>query len=115
MLAGKLTVSTPTPRNLVACSIITQPNGAPCRPEAYVVDSSDGYRALDLQITKNFEVRDITSFYLRLDLLNVTNEDNLVDFIDINGPLGNEGGRLNPDGNITGFSRTLRASFGIKF
>jgi hypothetical protein len=27
----------------------------------------------------------------------------------------NVGGRLNPVGNITGVTRTLRASFGIKF
>jgi outer membrane receptor protein involved in Fe transport len=115
MLAGKLTFASVAPRNAISCSVITRDTGAPCRGIAYVLDSSDGYRALDLQVTKNFEVRDITSFYLRIDMLNVTNEDNLVDYSDNNGALGNLGGRLNPDGNITGFTRTLRASFGIKF
>ena len=59
---------------------------------------------------------DFASFYLRFDILNVTNEENLVDYIDMNGPDGLiAGGRLNPIGNITGFPRTVRGSFGVKF
>ena len=61
-------------------------------------------------------MRDFAAFYLRFDILNVTNEDNLVDYIDVNGPSGLvAGGRLNPIGNITGFPRTVRGSFGVKF
>ncbi len=118
MLAGKLTWSTPIPRNITSCLAAPAvfPNGAPCTEFAYELSSSDGYKALDLQITKNFEVSDVAEFYLRIDILNVTNEDNLVDFIDINGPNGLiAGGRHNPDGNITGFPRTVRGSFGVKF
>ncbi len=115
MLASKLTVSSPKPRNTTSCSVITQPTGAPCVAASTMLRSGDGYRALDLQVTKNFEVRDVTSFYLRIDMLNVTNEDNLVDYTDITTPLGLEGSRLNPNGNITGFPRTIRASFGVKF
>jgi hypothetical protein len=90
-------------------------NGAPCRATAYVAGSSDGYKALDLQITKDFEIRDMASFYLRFDLLNVTNEENLVDYLDTIGPDATVTGRLNPIGNITGYPRTVRGSFGIKF
>jgi outer membrane receptor protein involved in Fe transport len=117
MLAGKLTWATATPRNLLSCY---EPptlfdNGAPCTSFAYEVGGS-GYKALDLQATKNFELRDFASMYLRLDFLNVTNEDNLVDFTDDRGGNGLiTGGRYNPTGNITGFPRTLRASFGFKF
>jgi hypothetical protein len=54
--------------------------------------------------------------YLRLDMINITNEDNLVDYFDEIGSDGTVvGGRFQPDGNITGLTRTLRMSFGVKF
>jgi hypothetical protein len=54
--------------------------------------------------------------YLRLDMINITNEDNLIDYSDDRGPDGTvTGGRFNPEGNITGLPRTLRMSFGVKF
>ena len=75
-----------------------------------------GYESIDLQITKHFQIRDFSSFYLRLDGINLTNAHNLVDYINVTGPDGViNGGRYNPDGNISGLPRTLRASFGIKF
>ncbi len=58
----------------------------PVTADAYVAGSSDGYQSLDLQITKDFAVRDVASFYLRFDILNVTNEENLVDYLDTIGP-----------------------------
>src|SRR4051812_1900219 len=117
-VAGKLTWSTPIPHNVITC--LSDPNvfdnGAPCTPFGYAADSSDGYQSLDLQITKDFTVRDVTSFYLRFDILNATNEHNLVDYIDVTGPNGLvTGGHLNPVGNITGYPRTVRGSFGIRF
>jgi len=118
MLAAKLTWATPLPRNIASClqAPAIFPNGAPCTEFAYSVDSGDGYQSLDLQITKNFDLRDFGSFYLRFDILNATNEENLVDYIDVNGPNGLiAGGTLNPVGNITGFPRTVRGSFGVKF
>ena len=117
-LAGKLTWSTPVPHNVITC--LNDPNvfanGAPCTAFGYAAGSNDGYKALDLQITKDFTIKDVTSFYLRFDLLNVTNEHNLVDYIDVQGDNGLvTGGRLNPVGNITGYPRTIRGSFGIRF
>ena len=54
--------------------------------------------------------------YLRVDALNVTNANNLVDFVDTAQPRRTHpGGRYNHDGNITGVPRTLRMSFGVKF
>ncbi|MBC8027839.1 MAG: TonB-dependent receptor [Steroidobacteraceae bacterium] len=117
MFAGKAVISTPSPRNVISCigAPNTFPGGGACNPFAYTLGTSEGYRALDLQMTKNFEVGDIGSMYVRLDVLNVTNEENLVDYFEeiFNGTSAT--GRLNPDGNITGFPRTLRASFGVKF
>jgi hypothetical protein len=117
-VAGKLTWSTPIPHDVITC--LAPPgvfdNDAPCTAFGYAADSSDGYKSLDLQITKDFNVKDVTSFYLRFDILNATNEDNLVDYIDVTGANGLvTGGSLNPTGNITGYPRTVRGSFGIKF
>jgi outer membrane receptor protein involved in Fe transport len=116
--AGKLTLATPVPRNLISC--LTAPalfeNGAPCTAVAYEADSTLGYKSLDLQITKDFEIGDLAALYLRVDALNVTNEHNLVDFTDVIGPNGlTIGGDYNPVGNITGVPRTFRMSFGVKF
>jgi outer membrane receptor protein involved in Fe transport len=117
LLASKLTYSTPDPHNVNSClSSGSFPNGANCEPFSYTVGFSDGYKALDLQVTKNFELGAMGSMYVRLDMLNVTNEDNLVDYTDTTSGTGLiTGGHLSPDGNITGFPRTLRASFGLKF
>jgi len=118
MVAGKLTWSTPLPRNVNSCfnDGTVFDTGSNCEAFAYTVGANDGYKALDLQVTKNFELGSMGSMYVRLDMLNITNEDNLVDYQDTNGTNGSiSGGRLNPEGNITGFPRTLRASFGVKF
>jgi hypothetical protein len=119
MLAAKLTWSTPVPRN-VGSTCLTAPalfeNGAPCTQVGYTPDTTTGYQSLDLQVTKNFEVGDLGSFYLRLDGINVTNHVNLVDYTDLAGPNGLvNGGIYSRNGNITGLPRTLRMSFGVKF
>jgi hypothetical protein len=58
----------------------------------------------------------VASLYLRFDILNATNEHNLVDYVDTTGADGLViGGHLNPVGNITGYPRTVRGSFGVKF
>ena len=116
-LATKYTWSTPIPRTVNSClnGLATFDNGAPCEAFTYTVDDK-GYQALDLQATKNFQVGDIGSFYLRLDALNVFNKMNYVDFQDENLPVGLvSGGQYNKNGQITGVPRTLRMSFGVKF
>ena len=117
-LAAKFTWSTPIPHNVISCLPGTSvfDNGAPCTGIGVAPDTSKGYESLDLQITKDFHVRDVTSFYLRFDILNATNQHNLVDYIDTNGPSGLvDSTRYNPVGNITGYPRTVRGSFGVKF
>jgi outer membrane receptor protein involved in Fe transport len=117
ILSGKLTVASvvPVTANSFLNAPAVFPSGAPGTQFAYVPDGK-GYRSLDLQITKNFELGDLGSMYLRIDALNVTNETNLVDRTDETGPDGLvTGGRLQPHGNITGFPRTVRMSFGVKF
>jgi len=116
--AGKLTLATPVGRNVTSC--LPDPyvfdNDAPCTAIGYTAESTLGYKSLDLQVTKDFEVGDVAALYLRLDALNVTNEHNLVDFTDTTGTDGLvNGGDYNPIGNITGVPRTLRMTFGVKF
>jgi outer membrane receptor protein involved in Fe transport len=117
-VAGKLTWSSPIPAWFEQCYSggVQWPDGAVCTPFTYDAGGT-GYQALDLQFTKNFELGDMGSMYLRFDVLNVTNEDNLVDYqaSSFNADGRQETARYNPIGNITGFPRTLRASFGVKF
>jgi hypothetical protein len=116
-LAGKFTWSTPIPKNDIGClsGTATFATGAPCTAIAYDIGGT-GYQSLDLQVTKNFEWQDFANFYLRLDVINVLDHENFIDYINETGPDGLiVGGRYNPVGNITGVPRTLRASFGIRF
>ena len=116
-LAAKLTWSTPIPHTVSSFlnAPATFPTGAPVEAFAYVPDGK-GYQSLDLQLTKNFELGNMGSMYLRIDALNVTNEVNLVDTADLHGPDGLvTGGVFNQHGNISGFPRTIRMSFGVKF
>ncbi len=118
LLAGKLTWSSPIPAWFEQCLSggVFWPDGAGCTPFTFDPGGT-GYKALDLQVTKNFELGDMGSMYIRLDMLNVTNEDNLVDYLPgqfaPNGP--QQTARYNPTGNNPGFPRTLRAPFGVKF
>ena len=119
MLAGKLTWSTPIP-HAVGSTCLPAPglfeNGAPCTQVAYTPDTTTGYQSLDLQVTKDFELGDLGSMYLRIDVINATNHENFVDFTDITGPNGIvNGGEYTETGNITGLPRTVRMSFGVKF
>jgi outer membrane receptor protein involved in Fe transport len=117
LVATKVTWSSPVPRNVISCyATATFPSGAPCSPFSVTADTSMGYHAIDLQLTKNFEVGDLGSMYLRIDALNVTNRRNSVDFIDTAGQDGIiQRTRYAPFGNITGVPRTVRMSFGVKF
>ncbi|HUQ12172.1 MAG TPA: TonB-dependent receptor [Steroidobacteraceae bacterium] len=115
--AGKFTWSSPIPKNEIGCLNAPDvfPTGAACTAVGYDIGGT-GYKSLDLQVTKNFELGDLGSMYLRLDGINLTNAYNLVDYINTTGANGVvNGGRYNPIGNITGLPRTVRASFGIRF
>jgi outer membrane receptor protein involved in Fe transport len=117
-LATKLTWSSPIPGTTNSClSTGLFANGAPCQQATFIPNrGGTGYTSLDLQITKNFELGQFGTMYIRLDALNITGEDNLVDYQYFQGTDGLvHGSRYAPEGNITGVPRTLRASFGFKF
>jgi hypothetical protein len=77
-----------------------------------------GYRDLDLQVTKDFEVGGGVAVYARLDLLNVFDNTN---YFDYNVNFGNTGVpppnpvTFNQKGNIQGTPRTLKLTAGVRF
>jgi outer membrane receptor protein involved in Fe transport len=118
LLGAKVTVASPIPVNAIACYGATFPSGSGCTPIDGRPDDTIGYKSLDLQVTKNFDIGDISTLYLRFDLLNALNEENFNDTLQNWG----QGGVLNPDpvkyaptGNIKGVPRTVRLTFGAKF
>ncbi len=125
LFGGKLTLASPIPINDFACypggSGVFHPSGAACAPVAAKPDDTIGYQSLDLQVTKDFNLGDYGSFYLRVDVLNVFDEENFADTLralglDTNGSFVDPNPvRYNPTGNITGVPRTLRLTFGARF
>ena len=126
LFAAKLTLATPTASVNNACyGALDSPNG--CVPMTVVPPGTGkflvggkvfGYRDLDLQITKNFKVRDNLSAYVRLDVLNVFNWKNYNDYLTdfgSNGVLNRNSVVYNPVGNIIDVPRTLKLTAGIKF
>ncbi len=125
LFAGKLTLETPIPVNDFACypfgAGVFHPSGATCAPVAGEAGDTLGYTSLDLQVTKNFEIADITNLYLRVDLLNAFDDENFADTqrafgLDTSGQtISSTPVRYNQTGNIRGVPRTLRLTFGAKF
>jgi hypothetical protein len=118
IVGAKLTLATPIPVDGIACIGLTYPTGSGCTPISGRPQETFGYRSLDLQVTKNFELPGSQTIYVRADVLNVFNYYNLSDTI------ANWGGggkyttnpvTYNPTGNITGYTRTLRVTVGYKF
>jgi outer membrane receptor protein involved in Fe transport len=120
-LAAKGIVATPTPKNDVACFQAPGnffPTGSSCTPIAGTPTTKLGYRNLDLQVTKSFEIAGTSSVYARIDLLNVFNYANYSDYIvswGQNGVRNPNPVTYNSIGNITGVPRTIKASMGWRF
>jgi len=77
-----------------------------------------GYRDIDFQTTKDFDLTNGISAYIRLDILNVFNFHNYSDYVSNFG--GNGAPNPNPvsyyaNGNITGVPRTFKLTAGFRF
>jgi outer membrane receptor for ferrienterochelin and colicin len=114
----KLTLATPTPVDGFACFNTPQASGANCVPAAGTAQDLLGYRQLDLQATKNFEVAPGHTIWVRFDALNILDSHNYADSAQnfSNGTTYNQ----NPikyvtTGNIVGVPATLRISAGYRF
>jgi outer membrane receptor protein involved in Fe transport len=120
IVAAKLTLASPTAVDDLACIGVSTPypSGSNCIPRSVTPKNFFGYHTLDLQVTKNFDIANYASVYVRLDGLNVFNYHNYADTLLSFGT----GGKLNPDpviynynGNINGVPRTLKLTVGAKF
>ncbi len=77
-----------------------------------------GYRTIDLQATKNFDLTRGMNAYLRLDILNVFNYKNYTDYVEnwgSNGVLNKYPVTYSTVGNISGVPRTFKISLGFSW
>jgi outer membrane receptor for ferrienterochelin and colicin len=117
VVAGKLTLATPIPIDgaygIPNCPPATnQYNG--CTVETSGQPSETlGYRDLDVQVTKNFEISHDITAYIRADVLNVFNYDNF----DPTAYIWNQTSTptFNTTGPIVGFPRTFKLYGGVKW
>jgi outer membrane receptor protein involved in Fe transport len=119
LIGAKLTLATPTPVDDLECVLPVYPSGGGCQPVSATPRNFFGYRTLDLQVTKNFQISNFGLVYVRLDGLNVFNWYNYADTINnwgANGvPNPNFPVTYDYTGNINGVPRTLKLMFGAKF
>ena len=139
--SGKLTLETPTPYNDIACYLASGsyfPTGSSCTPIAGTPGGGVppgashpataqsflfggkifGYRSLDFQATKNFDLTHGMSLYLRLDLINAFNYKNYSTYLvnwGGNGSLNRFPVAYDSTGNITGYPRFLKFSMGFRW
>ena len=119
IVAAKFSIETPIPVNDFTCLDKTPPfysTGSTCQPFA-ATPPGLGYRSFDMEVTKNFNVTDISSLQLRVDVLNLFNVKNYNDYIlgGDNGVVSHTNVAYNPIGNIVGVPRTLRMTVSAKF
>jgi outer membrane receptor for ferrienterochelin and colicin len=118
VVAGKLTLATPIPVDDVACFGATYSNGAACTPISATPKNFFGYKSLDLQVTKNFQISHYGLVYVRLDVLNVFDWYSYSDTLNnwgANGVPNPNPVTYNYNGNLNGVPRTLKLMAGAKF
>jgi hypothetical protein len=130
----KLTLATPIPDDANVCPggngapNVPFPSGSLCTPGAFYPTGGQhflaggkifGYRSIDLQATKNFDLTAGLSAYVRVDALNVFNYKNYTDYSENFGyPTGvipPHPVSYNTTGNIDGVPRTLKLSVGFRW
>ncbi|HZP65383.1 MAG TPA: TonB-dependent receptor [Rudaea sp.] len=139
--SGKLTLASPIPHNDIACFLASGqyfPTGSSCTPIAGTpgggFSGSDphattaqsflfggkifGYRDIDFQVTKNFDLTHGMDMYIRFDVLNAFNFKNYSDYITnygSNGVLSRFPAAYNAIGNITGTPREFKITAGFRW
>ena len=141
IFSGKLTLATPTPHNDISCYLASGqhfPNGGNCiaiagtpsggysGTDAHFATAQRfgiggkifGYRDIDFQATKNFDLTHGMSAYIRFDFLNVFNYKNYSDYFTnygSNGVLNRYPVAYNGIGNITGTPREYKLTVGFRW
>jgi outer membrane receptor for ferrienterochelin and colicin len=131
-LSAKLTLATPTPGNTVSCysypavQFDTGSGNSACMPTGVtpagngrflVGGKAFGYRDVDFQATKDFDLGHGIALYGRFDVLNLFNWKNYsdVNFTIPDGTIVRTVATYNPTGNITFVPRTVRLTLGMRF
>ena len=120
LVTAKLTLASPTPVDDLACIGLPQPypTGSNCTPIAGKPKEFFGYRQVDLQVEKDFNLPLNQSIYLRLAIINVFDYYNYSDTITNwgqNGVYNSDPVKYNFTGNLSGPPRTFRLTAGYKF
>ena len=70
-----------------------------------------------MEVTKNFDVRDVSTLSVRVDVLNLFNVKNYSEYTPggDNGVVSHTSVAYKPTGNIVGVPRTLRMTLSAKF
>src|SRR5205823_10792189 len=76
-----------------------------------------GYRSLEMEVTKNIDVREVSTLSVRVDVLNLFNDKNYNDYTGggDNGVVSHTSVAYIPIGNILGVPRTLRMTLSAKY
>ena len=132
---AKVVLATPTPLNTIACYGHIDADGARCQQIGFVPPGNGkfllggdiwGYRTVDFQATKEFELGHGLKMSARMNLLNAFNFKNYSNYV-YGGPngtssyFGSDGGldtsyvSVNRNGEILYVPRTLTFELGIKF
>jgi len=120
-VGAKLTLASPIPHHDVAFFLppgVYFANGSTGIPVSIAPNNFFGYREFDLQLTKNFELNDSLSLYMRFDILNVFDWYNFADYktnFGSSGTLPANPVTYNTMGNIFGVPRTFKAQVGMRF
>jgi outer membrane receptor protein involved in Fe transport len=120
-VGAKLTLASPIPKADVAFFLppgVYFANGSSGVPVSLAPNNFFGYRQLDLQVTKDFVLHGSLSLYVRLDILNVFDWYNFVDYktnFGSSGVLPANPVTYNTTGNIIGVTRTFKAQIGMRF
>jgi hypothetical protein len=120
-VGAKLTLASPIPHADIAFYLPPGTyfaNGSTGVPVSIAPNNFFGYRQLDLQVTKSFELHGSLSLYVRLDMLNVFDWYNFADYQTNYGSSGSippNAVTYNTTGNIVGVPRTFKAQVGMRF
>jgi outer membrane receptor protein involved in Fe transport len=125
--ASKLTLATPQPvADIACCNLIPNSLNAPAYPAVGTPRGYQflfggpvfGYRDIDVQATKNFDLTRGINLYVRFDVLNLFNFKNYSTTTNT----WDSGGHLNPNpvvyntnGDIDGVTRTFKLTMGIRW
>ena len=127
LFASKLTLATPQPvADIACCNLVPNSLNAPAYPvvgqppgkKFLFGGPAFGYRDVDFQATKTWDLTRGMSMYFRLDILNAfsfKNYSTTINSWNLNGQLNPHAVVYNTNGDIDGVTQTLKFTLGFRF